>query len=238
MARVAAAAKEAHASGGGLLVANLGVHYSPQQREGDRRERKPKNEASAWDRSRLRQHLGVLLQLLDAFGSACPRCISVYVTTAHQHFPTPTGAWPSRAMRHESNCSWPAYGEMCTNSLPDRPPPSTPAAADDFRCRALPTPSPPLDANPNEWRNAEPRALLRNVSAAADGCWWCPGAAPREPTLRHVLFVPLHLATATLWDAHLGVARDGRQADCTHYCPAPFLWEPLWGAIGEAAFLG
>ena len=98
--------------------------------------------------------------------------------------------------------------------------------------------APPLDANPNEWRNAEPRALLRNVSAAADGCWWCPGAAPREPSLRHVHFVPLHLATATLWDAHLGVARDGRQADCTHYCPAPFLWEPLWGALGDAAFIG
>ena len=233
MARVAAAAKEAHASGGGLLVANLGVHYSPQQQEGDRRERKPKNEASAWDRSRLRQHLGVLLQLLDAFGGACPRSLrhvrrrtSTFRRRRARGRRARCGTSPTAAGRRTARC-------VRTNCPTGRHPPRPPRRR--LRCRALPTPSPPLDANPTvaQRRAAASCATSRPPPTAAGG------ARRRAASRRcHVHFVPLHLATATLWDAHLGVARDGRQADCTHYCPAPFLWEPLWGALGEAAFVG
>ena len=66
----------------------------------------------------------------------------------------------------------------------------------------------------------------------------------------HVLTVPLHKLTAWWWDAHRGLvtehsfSRHGQEvirpdeytmvADCTHYCNSPFLYQPLWWALGLA----
>ena len=47
------------------------------------------------------------------------------------------------------------------------------------------------------------------------------------------LLLPLHEMTATYWEAHVGIGRDGRQADCTHFCPSPFMWERFWWALRQ-----
>ena len=53
------------------------------------------------------------------------------------------------------------------------------------------------------------------------------------------MVLPVHRLTRPLWHAHLGVSRTGKAVDCSHFCPAPFLFDPLWFAvrmIAEAAF--
>ena len=66
-----------------------------------------------------------------------------------------------------------------------------------------------------------------------------------------VLTVPLHRVTAHWWDAHRGpfygtrLNRHGEERigsnaseiplDCTHFCNSPFMYQPLWWAIGRVA---
>lgn len=47
--------------------------------------------------------------------------------------------------------------------------------------------------------------------------------------------VPLHALTRPHWDAHIGAGNYLGAPDCTHFCAGPFLWEPLWWAVGAAA---
>ena len=68
------------------------------------------------------------------------------------------------------------------------------------------------------------------------------------------LTMPMHLLSQHWWDAHPGT-RPPRAAtkqepvlgsrnstslvlDCTHHCYSPYMWEPLWWAIVETAWLG
>ena len=78
----------------------------------------------------------------------------------------------------------------------------------------------------NSWRSADMIAIARKH-------------AP------HVLVAPWHAVSRHLWDQHPGnhgTRRAERKhylfkrtLDCTHFCYSPFVYEPLWWAIGEAA---
>ena len=53
-----------------------------------------------------------------------------------------------------------------------------------------------------------------------------------------VYFVPISKPFSSRWDAHMGSGlaetREGRGADCTHWCWFPPLWEVLWGRLALA----
>lgn len=125
--------------------------------------------------------------------------------------------------------------------LLERPKPrktdATDTAALEYPCRAVASPSPILDASrsPNTWRATELHEAVSHrrkppfAAANDDG-----GAEGRAGPGGRTLLVPLHLLTAPMFDAHVGIGRDGRQADCTHWCAGPFVWEPLWWALRMA----
>ena len=81
-------------------------------------------------------------------------------------------------------------------------------------------------ASPNVWRSAD---LLEAAHTYAP----------------HVLVAPFHSVSNGLWDQHPGQHGTKRfqkhnyvykpTLDCTHFCYSPFLYEPLWWAIGQAA---
>ena len=192
LTRLTQVVRSAHAAGGGVLVASLGLHYN--------------NEAhgNAWDRERMRIHLDLLVRVLDAFARSCDGCRSVLFTSPVQHFATRTGGYPG------GDCStYPTYGPC-----PKLPPPAADARP-PYPCRPLGMAATTDDASPNRWRATELiDAVHRNGSGAT-------------------LLLPLHELTATYWEAHVGIGRDGRQADCTHFCPSPFMWERFWWALRQ-----
>jgi len=75
-----------------------------------------------------------------------------------------------------------------------------------YGCNPLLADAPSHD--PQQFRLSDSRAVLKHYP--------------------HVLFVPYAGVTRRLWDTHVG---DG---DCTHFCPAPALWEPLFWAVFRA----
>ena len=103
--------------------------------------------------------------------------------------------------------AWRAMSRMSSASAADARPP--------YPCRPLGAAATTDDASPNRWRATELiDAVHRNGSGAT-------------------LLLPLHELTATYWEAHVGIGRDGRQADCTHFCPSPFMWERFWWALRQ-----
>ena len=144
------------------------------------------------------------MRVLDAFARSCDGCRSVLFTSPVQHFATRTGGYPG------GDCStYPTYGPC-----PKLPPPAADARP-PYPCRPLGMAATTDDASPNRWRATELiDAVHRNGSGAT-------------------LLLPLHELTATYWEAHVGIGRDGRQADCTHFCPSPFMWERFWWALRQ-----
>jgi hypothetical protein len=138
----------------------------------------------------------------------CQDCVSVFGTAPQQHFETADGAWAAD-VGHESP----------TSNMTSNHPAYACAPARDSERRAA--------SSPNTWRAADALALL-----------------PHYP---HLLLLPMHAASAPLWQAHPGGEGTVRHADtmryhgvtlrktavdCTHACYSPFLYEPLWEALG------
>lgn len=87
-----------------------------------------------------------------------------------------------------------------------------------YPCKPLRPASAAADDNPNRWRVADALAEAKNLSASG-----------------RVVVVPVHAYLGERWDAHFGTARTGAAVDCSHFCPSPFLWEPLWAALRMVA---
>lgn len=213
--------------GGAIVIANLGLHYNNRNSSERERSRElPRKVLRShprlafgtmrrfhhmWDRQQFRSRTKMLLRLLDAFGRACDGCVGVYITTTTQHFDSPTGAF-ERKQREPT--AYPCRALRASSSVQG-------AAADEHRhrTRADDDDAPP---DPNAWRPGDALELAHQQSVEG-----------------RLVVLPIHRLTRPLWHAHLGVSRTGKAVDCSHFCPAPFLFDPLWFAvrmIAEAAF--
>lgn len=199
-----------------VVVLSLGAHYNTK----------------AQDRAMFVADLKSWMALLDRFVSGCSTCAALFLTTHSQHFMTDGGAYADEPDLQ--------YGKARTTPQIFIPGGTSARAETFYGCSTtLPKSAWPGNAtSANQWRAEEAMEILQRF--------------PR------VLLVPLH-RTSRLWgDAHLGMmpelrcaqSADGRCkldsipwqlpedrfiiADCTHFCPSPFLYQPVWWAIRQA----
>ena len=66
-----------------------------------------------------------------------------------------------------------------------------------------------------DWKDIETRRIFESMAEQMENS--------------SIWFLPLGNLTRPLWDAHIG------DIDCTHFCSAPFLFEPIWWALTTAA---
>ena len=200
---------------GRVVVAfSMGVHY---------------NDGAHLNRTAMQAHAAKVLRLLESFAVSCPRCTVALITTHSQHFTTPDGCFRGPGSRRLPGTSQRPVGEGAESwvFIPANVSARTP---DLFGCRAW-TEQPRPDSC-NAWRAEELMAA-------------CAAHAP------HVHIVPLHRVSSLWWSAHVGMNLERHaklmggnpwkttydryeMPDCTHFCPSPFLYQPVWWALARA----
>ena len=205
---------------GRVVVAfSMGAHYNDGVHA----------DAAGTNRTAMRAHAAKMLKVLESFAVSCRHCTVALVTPHSQHFNVPDGCFRGAGSRRLPGTSKRPVGEGAEKwvFIPANVSARTP---DFFGCRA--------------WTE-QPRSDSCNSWRAEEAMTSCAEHAP------HVVTVPLHRVSSLWWNAHVGMNLERHAKlmggnpwkttydryeipDCTHFCPSPFLYQPVWWALAKA----